>query len=225
MDASALVVAVPYRPGSVPLRHAGEEAAAVRRVLTAGTDLLGDTATRAAVKDSVADHEVLHFACHGHDDNADPLRSGLLLAGTEELTTRDILTLPGLHARLAVLSACETATYGTALAEEMVGLPVAFLGAGAAGVIGTLWEVVDLAAMLLVRRFFEEWVDCPAGPAMALRRAQAWLKQADNQTLHAWSPNAPELAPPGDPELRRLWAPLRPYASPQYWASFSYLGW
>ncbi len=38
----------------------------------------------------------------------EPLNSGLLVANGEFLTTRDFLSMGGLGARLAVLSACET---------------------------------------------------------------------------------------------------------------------
>ncbi len=224
-EATTLIVAVPERAGSVPLRHALSEAAAVRESVGAGLDLPGTQATREAVMAAMPGHSVLHFACHGRGDLADPRAAALLLAAEDELTAEDLLEQGRLDARLAVLSACQTATFGAALAEEMIGLPVALLQSGVAGVIGTLWEVSDVAAMLLVRRFFEEWRHRPEEPAQALRLAQAWIKDATNLTLHSWCPDVTELEPPADPQLRPLWASARPYAGLQYWASFSYQGW
>jgi CHAT domain-containing protein len=54
----------------------------------------------------------------------------------------------GLHARLLVLSACQTALGSGALSDvpagdDWVGLVRAFLGAGASNVIATLWPVED----------------------------------------------------------------------------------
>ncbi len=53
-------------------------------------------------------HDVFHFSCHGKTDSEEPLNSGLLVANDEFLTTRDFLSMDGMGARLAVLSACET---------------------------------------------------------------------------------------------------------------------
>lgn len=63
--------------------------------------------------------------------------------------------------------------------DEMLGLPAAFLAAGAHQVIGTLWRVRDDAARMLCRRLHEELI---AGqPAeTALRRAVLAGRDADD---------------------------------------------
>ena len=48
-----------------------------------------------------------------------------------------------------------------------MGLPAAFLELGAGGVIGSLWEVSDLATALLMARFYELHIDKGLAPAMA----------------------------------------------------------
>ena len=82
----------------------------------------------------------VHFGCHGGFDGQDPERSGLYLAGQDILTVRQIaggLRLSG--NRWVALSACETAMVDVQhLPDEFVGLPAAFLQAGAAGVLATL---------------------------------------------------------------------------------------
>lgn len=223
-DASALVVDVAEHVGSTPLRHAGREAAAVFAMFSQGRRLTGEEATREAILGALGAHDVVHVACHGRGDVFDPLRGALLVAGEEEVTAGHLLALPELRARLAVLSACQTATFGAQLPDEMIGLPIALLQAGVVGVMATLWEVNDLSTMLLVRRFFREWRDHPDRPALALARAQRWVRDADNAAKHAAFPDVPELAPPGDGRLRQRWGAARAHTLPQHWASFAYFG-
>ena len=68
-----------------------------------------------------------------------------MMANNEMLTIKDLfeLHLPG--ARLATLSACETGVPGTRLPDEVVSLPSAFIRAGFAGAIGSLWTVRRIA--------------------------------------------------------------------------------
>jgi CHAT domain-containing protein len=63
-------------------------------------------ATRLAFRREAPRATVLHLACHGYADLADPLDSSLLLAGGP-VTLRDLLEEYRLQVRLAVLSACE----------------------------------------------------------------------------------------------------------------------
>ena len=64
-----------------------------------------------------------------------------------------------LQARLVVLSACRTALGAGALADvpegdDWVGLVRAFLYAGAANVMATLWPVEDRSTARLMERFY-----------------------------------------------------------------------
>jgi CHAT domain-containing protein len=107
----------------------------------------------------------------------------------------------------------------------MIGLPTSLLQAGVAGVLGTLWEVNDAGVMVLVRRFYQEWTQRPSRPAVALRRAQLWLRNADNQSKHTAFPDLAQLCPPSDPALRATWGAAHSYSDLQHWGAFSYLGW
>ena len=67
-----------------------------------------------------------------------------------------------LTADLVVLSACQTALGSGALADvpagdDWVGLSRAFLSAGAAHVVATLWPVEDRATADLMTRFYERF--------------------------------------------------------------------
>jgi CHAT domain-containing protein len=151
-------------------------------------------------RDSILRHEafkrsnVLHFATHGQAGFDDALQAGLAMSRGERLALRDILQLRLNHARLAVLSACETGIPGTSLPDEIVSLPAGFVQAGVAGVIGSLWAVYDSSTLQLVRRFYELWRHEGLEPSEALRQAQIWLRDRP------------------------------PYDAAFYWATFAYTG-
>ena len=74
------------------------------------------------------------------------------------LRVHEILDLP-LHADLVTLSACDTALGSGYFAElpigdEFVGLNRAFLAAGSASVMATLWQVDDRASVSLMKQFY-----------------------------------------------------------------------
>jgi len=109
------------------------------------------------------DFRVLHLATHGYFNQASPLLSGLELEADRHddgmLRVHEILDLP-LHADLVTLSACDTALGSGYFAElpvgdEFVSLNRAFLAAGSASVMATLWQVEDRASVSLMKRFYE----------------------------------------------------------------------
>jgi CHAT domain-containing protein len=144
-------------------------------------------ATRTALLEHLPHGTHLHFACHGRFDADAPLASRLELAGGEALTLEDLLTgaVRLDRARLAVLSACQTAVRDVrSLPDELIALPAGFLEAGVPGVVGTLWPVDDIAATLLMVRWYHfllrgdpERGGGPMEPAEALRKAQIWLRE------------------------------------------------
>jgi CHAT domain-containing protein len=80
--------------------------------------------------------------------------------------------------QLVVLSACETGLYDIGRnPDEFVGLPATFMQVGAAGVLGSLWLVDDLATSLLMAKFYDlhlgggglEPPSAAAGPGLAAR--------------------------------------------------------
>jgi len=68
-----------------------------------------------------------------------------------------------------------------------VGLPAAFLELGAGGVIGSLWQVSDLATALLMARFYELHIGDGLAPADALKQAKTWLRGATRRELIAYA--------------------------------------
>jgi CHAT domain-containing protein len=133
--------------------------------------------TRVLAEAAGADY--LHFACHGKGHLNDAAQASLLLADGE-LTVEHLSKQLAHDGRLVVASACESGRYGIwSTTNEYVGLPSAFIGAGFACVVASLWKVSDLATCLLVTRFyellwsFEENGLIPPGiPSAALQSAQ-----------------------------------------------------
>ena len=130
-------------------------------------------ATEARIKKLAGSVGLIHFATHGELDESEPLSSAVLLVPGEgedgRLEVREVFGLD-LHARLVVLSACQTGLGKLLRGDEVVGLQRAFLYAGTPAVITTLWKVDDRATYELVRALYTRLETM--GPAEALRQAQ-----------------------------------------------------
>jgi len=148
-----LIIAVPDAPGAVPLPGADLEATLIASAFPRALRLARPTRTTALAQ--LPGHPVVHFACHGGVDPDDPGHSQLVLYDYARvpLTVADISELR-LAGGLAFLSACETAVTTVRLANEAVHLTGAFQLAGFQHVVGTLWEVADLASATLVEDFY-----------------------------------------------------------------------
>jgi hypothetical protein len=159
-------------------------------------ELRAGWATPNNVLHAAAAATVLHLACHGFADLAAPLDSYLLLAGNRRLSLRDLKKKEMMWARLAVLSACETALPGTDLPDEVIGLPTGLLEAGVAGVIASQWSVPDYPTAMLMTEFALRWQgegEAPS-PAAALAGAQQWLRDSTTaQKREYWKSRRNEL--------------------------------
>jgi CHAT domain-containing protein/tetratricopeptide (TPR) repeat protein len=89
-----------------------------------------------------------------------------------------------LQSRLVFLAGCETSVvHWDDAVEEFLGLPNGFLQAGAATVIGSLWVVGDLCALLLTRQFYHLLLEGGRCPSVALAEAQSWLRTLTVQQM------------------------------------------
>jgi len=221
-------------PRPLPFARVEVEAIAGRFPPGAARTLCGHEAAKEAVLRILPGATHLHFACHGAFDPEAWLDSGLELADGARLTLRELLAGPGgVEARLVVLSACQSGVSEFRSApDEGLGLPLAFLQTGAAGVVATLWPVDDLRAALLMTRFYELLLPSGAAaapsPARALREAQAWLRGLSREAAAAYLDSA--SAAEG---VRRVRARSEPaegpagapgFAGPADWAAFVYVG-
>jgi len=121
------------------------------------------------------------------------LRSGVILAGAAAvasnpnnfseqddgiLTAYEAAGLDLTGTGLVVLSACETGLGELLNGQGVYGLQRAFLQAGAASVIMSLWKVNDESTKELMIGFYREWLRHPEGSKQeALRMAQLLLRE------------------------------------------------
>ena len=169
----ALVVGNPDLGADLALPWAEREARMVGQREPGATVLVRADATEVEVKKVLESVGLVHFATHGELNENDPLSSAVLLVpgGGEDgrLEVREVFGLD-LHARLVVLSACETGLGKLSRGDELMGLQRAFLYAGTPAVVTTLWKVDDRASYELIRAFYNRLA--AAGPVEALRQAQ-----------------------------------------------------
>jgi CHAT domain-containing protein len=172
-----------------PLRYSYQEVSAIEVHFSQENEkvLHNEEATKEAVLQELPQAQVAHFSCHGAANLSEPEESGLLLARDERLTVLDLfqLRLPG--ARMAVLSACESGVVGSKLPDEVVSLPSAFLQAGFAGVLASLWSVDEKSTSQLMDCFYRLWLKERLDPAFALQKAQQCLRDNHWKDSFYWA--------------------------------------
>lgn len=165
------------------LPHAAGEAEFVARQFAQARLFTGSEATLAHLQAEAADADVLHLACHAQFRSDNPRFSALHLHdGPLAVDAAEALSLGPC---IVTLSACETGLADMGAGDERVGLVRAFLVAGAARVMASLWAVDDR----LTERFMIDFYGAlTAGhaPASALRQAQAALRR-DEPHPYAWA--------------------------------------
>ncbi|HTR21899.1 MAG TPA: CHAT domain-containing protein [Gemmatimonadales bacterium] len=201
-DRSSVSGVLAMAPHEDQLPGSAAEVAAIGRVFGARAQvLIGDRASKQALRSAASEQGIIHLATYGVLNKDNPLFSYVELTpqGSDDgrLEVHEVFGLR-LRARLVVLSACQTALGAGALADvpagdDWVGLVQAFLYAGASNVMATLWPVQDRATADLMARFY-------AGLAAGLSEAEA-LAEAQRAML-------------ADPAT----------AHPFYWAGFTMSG-
>lgn len=167
---------VPSRERLGPLLFADKEVELIREEFPHARVLREERADRAGLRSALTESEaVVHFAGHGRLDDRDPL-AGRLLTADGPVSVHEVLGL-SIRSPLVVLSACET---GLAARADMVGnlggaedwlsVAQAFQLAGAELVLASTFRVNDLAAALVMKRFYRALKT--QEPARALREAQ-----------------------------------------------------
>lgn len=184
---SALIVAMPTTPGFPDLPAVPEETRLVAShfpdaVTLTEPETRSDTGpTKATVLNLLGDCRIAHFACHGASDATDPSHSRLLLHdhATDPLTVAALTPVQLQHARLAYLSACNTAaTAALALLDEAINLAGAFQLAGYPHVVGTLWTIDDRTALRIADDFYAGIKPTPAQTDPDIDRAAQALHHA-----------------------------------------------
>ncbi len=166
---------------SEQLPHVASEAARVAARFIAGRAFVGPAATLEALREEAPTADLLHLACHAEFRGDNPMFSALHLADGA-LTAESIERL-----RLApctvVLSACDTALSGPDAGDDRVGLVRAFLVAGAARVLASLWPVDDALTEIFMQRLHAA-LAVGESPATALRTAQLAVMREQPHPCH-----------------------------------------
>jgi CHAT domain-containing protein/Flp pilus assembly protein TadD len=156
------------------------ETAAIARLLSRErlTQLSDKAATESAVRSATAGRAVIHLATHAIVRDDDPFGSFLALAPAAGAKGDGILTAQqiygwDLHADLVVLSACRSAG-GRVTGDGIATFARAFIYAGAASLIASLWDVADEPTNRLLPDFYRSWLGGQS-KARALRAAQLRL--------------------------------------------------
>jgi CHAT domain-containing protein len=141
---------------------------------------IGAAAREDVVKANMTKYRVLHFATHAIIDDRNPMYSYLVLSqgpgsGDDGRLEAWEVMRSDLHADLAVLSACETASGRVAAGEGMIGLTWAFFVAGCPSLVVSHWKVDSSSTAAEMVEFHRALLSARSGrfrSAGALRQAK-----------------------------------------------------
>lgn len=184
-------------------------------------------------------NRIFNFSGHAWAERQ-PKQSALYLQGEDRLTAESLSQLNLKTYDIITLSACETAVTGLQTIEsDYVGLSSAFLTAGAANIISTLWTVESESNAWLMVKFYQCYV-AGDSPAAALKKAQHWLRTLTYSDIANWlqaqqnqisgqtHPGTYDAiaARIGDiqSDPSKINSAQPPYADPYYWAAFTVTG-
>ena len=180
--------------GMMPLPGVKEEIAFIQKVLGVEALTLDESkATVDGVAASLPTCSWAHFACHGVQDPAKPMDSGLVMWDCHRLTLSRLAQSSLASAEFAFLSCCESAKGSKQFPNEAIHLAAGLQFIGYRGVIGTMWAVGDKDALSVAKQVYGELFKDGPGRASASKAAlalhQAILRlRADNVPLTQWVP-------------------------------------
>ncbi|MBB5959575.1 hypothetical protein FHS29_006196 [Saccharothrix tamanrassetensis] len=171
--------------------------------------------TSEEVLNAIPTASVAHVGCHARS-GATPEQSFLRLADGEALSVDRVLRRARARPSaalggLVVLAACRS-DVTEVVHDEALTLANAFVEAGATGVVGTRWEVDDLATSLITCVLHAE-LRRGTRPRDALRAAQLWA-------LDPWRSPIEGMPPYQAGRVRAV-----DLTRPEYWAAFTHHGW
>lgn len=155
------------------------------------TTFSGEQATENHFRKMAGQFDILHLAMHTIINDSVPLFSRLAfypgnpdsLQNDGWLNTSDIYNLK-LHARMAVLSACNTGTGTLRKGEGVMSLARGFLYAGCPAIVMTLWEVEDRTGTEIMKEFYKN-IRNGKSKDVALRNAKIkHIQEADPLKAH-----------------------------------------
>jgi hypothetical protein len=181
---------------------------------------------------SGANADYIYLATHGSFGYTKD--AGLLIGRRARLSFDDLFASTlRLSARLAILSACETAVVQPlSVTSVSQSLPNILLGKGVQGVVASLWKVNDDSTALLMHDMMRRHLLEDVAPPDALRAAQQWLARATGEQLVEYLAGVMDRSPDRDwtlvtemaARLSAIEPTSRPFAEPYHWGAFAYYG-
>jgi CHAT domain len=198
--------------------------------LLGGTNPVGRPASLDEVSTAAAGGTVVYLSCHGQFRWDRRLSSGLQLGADPqhlfELPVADIFDAVELPTdALMLLGACDSGTIAQTDLNEGIGLPAAFLAAGARAVIGASWPVARGVAVGVCLRFLQALRNGQASPE-ALREAVRWIRDATVAELDEELAAVHHPLYRGEPatETQAALRRRRAFTEPSDWASYVHWG-
>ena len=222
-----------------PIPFAQLESAIVRHLLQPHTSIDPHDADLTTVTTALSQpHAAFHFTGHAAYNSRKPADSALALTDAP-LTAQHIAQLNLSSYNLITLAACETAIAGrTNITTEYVGLTSAFLHAGAANILSTLWQVDEISNAWFTIYFHQQLL-AGRSPGVALTITQIWMKDVTWQRLINWLRELKQLSNLKIGIVDKIEARIRnieedegtigldrptKYSHPYYWAAFTITG-
>ena len=176
----------------VQLPGARKEAEMIGRILSI-SPLIGEMATKDEVLKRLSSVALVHIAAHGKMETGEVILAPNTTRETPQpqekdylLTMKDVMEA-GLRARLVVLSCCHSAR-GEVMAEGVVGIARAFLGAGARAVVVTLWAIADEGTLEFMSFFYDALAKGKKA-SEALNQAMKCLRESETfKEVKYWAP-------------------------------------
>ncbi|PFX17018.1 Tetratricopeptide repeat protein 28 [Stylophora pistillata] len=176
----------------IQLPGAKKEVAMIGRILNT-SPLIREMASKDEVLKRLSSVALVHIASHGKIETGEIILAPNTARENPQpqeidylVTMKDVLEA-GLRARLVVLSCCHTAR-GEVMAEGVVGIARAFLGAGARSVVVTLWAIEDEATLEFMNFFYYALVKGKSA-SEALNEAMKCMRESGNfKEVKQWAP-------------------------------------
>ena len=166
----------------VQLPGARKEVEMIGRILHV-SPITGQMATKDEVLKRISSVALIHIAAHGKLETGEVILAPNTARENPQpqekdylLTMKDVIEA-GLRARLVVLSCCHTAR-GEVMAEGVVGMARALLGAGARSVVATLWAIDDEGTLEFMTFFYVALAEGKKA-SEALNQAMKCMREID----------------------------------------------
>jgi CHAT domain-containing protein len=185
------------------------------------------------INDKLEESDCILFFGHGKFEQEKPLNSRLELKGGN-LSLKDVIA-PYFQLKdgsLVTLAACETGLKQRLdIGDEYISLSYGFLLARSSNIVSSLWMIHPYATALLMMKFYDEMINQGTNIALALNKAQSWLRTSKTSEFRAWL-NESNLNEIWQIELDKAFDKFevekgenfKPFASPYYWAAFRIIG-